>query len=135
MVTTDRPNKDALSDAIDIYRDAMRPFLLRRLRQVPGNTVDAAICAAVGDRRADEVKQRLGQGSKIDDVIDVNDFPHLVQRHWREFSDAFGDDKAIQSELWFINRARNSVSHPGSQALETAVIQAWRPAANRNKLG
>ena len=26
MVTTNRPNKDALSDAIDIYRDAMRPF-------------------------------------------------------------------------------------------------------------
>ena len=124
MVTTDRPNKDALSDAIDIYRDAMRPFLLRRLRQVPGNTVDAAICAAVGDRRADEVKQRLGQGSKIDDVIDVNDFPHLVQRHWREFSDAFGDDKAIQSELWFINRARNSVSHPGSQDLETEYTTA-----------
>ena len=119
MVTTVRPNKDALSDAIDIYRDAMRPFVLHRLRRVPGATVEKAISIALGDRRADEVNQKLRQGNRIEDVIDVNDFPHLVQRHWREvFSDAFGDDRTIQSELWLISRARNQVSHPGTQDLE-----------------
>ena len=119
MVTTTRPNKDALSDAIDIYRDAMRPFILHRLRRVPGATVERAISAALGDRRVDEVNQKLRQGNRIEDVIDVNDFPHLVQRHWRDvFSEAFGDDRTIQSQLWLISGARNQVSHPGAQDLE-----------------
>ena len=119
MVTTIRPNKDALSSAIDIYRDAMRPFVLHRLRRVPGATVERAISTALGDRRVDEVNQKLRQGYRIEDVIDVNDFPHLVQRHWRDvFSEVFGDDRTIQSELWLISRARNQVSHPGAQDLE-----------------
>ncbi len=119
MVTTNRPNRDALSDAIDIYRDSMRRFILHRLRRVPGANVETAVSAALGDRRADEVKQKLRQGGGIEDVIDVNDFPHLVQRHWRDvFSEAFDDDRTIQSELWLISRARNQVSHPGAQDLE-----------------
>lgn len=51
MTTRPRPNRDALSEAIDIYRDAMRPFILRRLRQVRGTTLDKAITSALGDRR------------------------------------------------------------------------------------
>ncbi len=70
--------------------------------------------AALGDRRADAVNQRLRQGNRIENVIDINDFPHLVQRHWHDiFFHAFGEDRTIQSELWLISRARNQVSHPG----------------------
>ena len=32
MTTTHRPNKDALSAALDIYRDAMRQFITMSLR-------------------------------------------------------------------------------------------------------
>ena len=118
MVTTNRPNRDALSDAIDIYRDSMRRFILHRLRRVQGAKVETAVSTALGNRRADEVKQKLRQGGGIEDVIDVNDFPHLVQRHRRDvFSEAFDDDRTIQSELWLISRARNQVSHPGAQDL------------------
>ena len=125
MTTTPRPNRDALSDAIDIYRDSMRRFILHRLRRVPGATVERAVSAALGDRRADEVNQKLRQGSRIEDVIDVNDFPHLLQRHWHEaFSGAFDNDRTIQSELWLINRARNQVSHPGAQDLEAGYTVA-----------
>ena len=125
MVTTSRPNKDALSQAIDIFRDAMRPFLLRRLRQVPGSTAEKAVNFALGDRRADEINQKLRQNYRIEDVIDINDFPNLIQRHWREvFSVAFGDDRTVQSELWLISRARNQVSHPGTQDLETDYTNA-----------
>lgn len=119
MTITPRPDRDALSEAIDIYRDAMRRFIVHRLRRVPGATVEKAVRAALGDRRADEVNQKLRQGNRIEDVTDVNDFPHLVQRHWRDaFSEALDDDRTIQSELWLISRARNQVSHPGAQDLE-----------------
>ena len=36
MAKMDRPNRDALSDALDIYRDAMRPFIVRYLKRVRG---------------------------------------------------------------------------------------------------
>lgn len=125
MATRPRPNRDALSEAVDIYRDAMRPFILRRLRQVRGMTVDKAITFALGDRRAAEVNREVRQGARIEAVIDVNDFPHLVQRHWRDaFAEACGGDRSMQSELWLITGARNQVSHPGIQDLETAYARA-----------
>ena len=40
MQTTNRPNEDALRQAIDIYRDAMRPFIVRQLRRVRGAKVE-----------------------------------------------------------------------------------------------
>ena len=125
MTTRPRPNRDALSEAIDIYRDAMRPFILRRLRQVRGTTIDKAITFALGDRRADEVNQKVRQGARIEAIIDVNDFPHLVQRHWRAaFAEACSGDRSIQSELWLITGARNQVSHPGVQDLEAQYTVA-----------
>ena len=36
MATIHRPNKDALTKAVDIYRDAMRAFIIRHLRRVQG---------------------------------------------------------------------------------------------------
>ncbi len=116
---TPRPNRDALANVIDIYRDAMRLFVARQLRRAPGSTVDSAVRAALRDRRVDEVNEKLRQGSKIEEVIDVNDFPYIVQRHWREaFSEALGADRTIQNELWLISSARNQVSHPGTQDLD-----------------
>ncbi len=119
MTATPRPNRDALTKAVDIYRDAMRPFLLRCLKQVRGATLERAVTDFLQPRRADEVRQQLNRGDKVEDLIDVNDFPTLVQRHWREvFSSAFRDSQTVQSELWLIASARNQVAHPGAQDLE-----------------
>ena len=38
-----KPNKKVLSEAIDIYRDAMRPFIVRNLRQVPRCTLEETV--------------------------------------------------------------------------------------------
>ncbi len=38
MANIDRPNRDVLDQAIGIYRDSMRPFLIRNLKQVPRHT-------------------------------------------------------------------------------------------------
>ena len=47
MTTIPRPNKEALIKVIDIYRDAMRPFLIHHLRQAPGKRVEDAIKQAL----------------------------------------------------------------------------------------
>ena len=122
MTTTSRPNRDALSKAIDIYRDAMRPFILRSLRRIPGVPVEAAIRQSLPVRQAENFHATLGSGDDLESALDVNLFPPLVSnfKNWREvFSAEFDGDQTVQNELWMIKDARNEVSHPGAQDLES----------------
>ena len=79
MTTTSRPNRDALSKAIDIYRDAMRPFILRSLRRIPGVTVEAAIRQSLPDRQAENFRMAFGSGDDLESALDVNLFPPIGQ--------------------------------------------------------
>lgn len=125
MVTVHRPHKDALTQAIDIFRDAMRPFILRGLRRVSGSTVEATIRRSLSPHQADAFDQSLRQDNDVASAIDVNFFPPLVQRNWRDvFSNDFGDERTIQNELWMISEARNQVSHPGTQDLDAEYTRA-----------
>ena len=115
-MTTTWPNKDALSRAIDIFRDAMRPFLIRCLKRAPNATVEATIRRSLSPHQANNFDQGLGRSKDLSGAIDVNFFPALVQNNWREvFSTEFRDDRTIQNELWMIADVRNQVSHPGAQ--------------------
>ena len=121
MTTVARPNRDALTKAIDIYRDAMRPFLLRSLRRIPNSNVEASIQRSLPDRQADNFLNELGKGIDVESALDVNFFPSLVGNYhnWKDaFSAAFNGDKTVQNELWIISDARNQISHPGTQDLE-----------------
>ena len=115
-----RPRRDALSQAVDIYRDAMRPFLVRHLRRAPGRRgVEEAIRYALKDRRADEFDRSMAQNGQVEDAIDVNDFPLLVQAYWREvFQGEFDGNHSVKNAMWLANEARNTVSHPGTTDLE-----------------
>ena len=125
MVTIDRPNKDALSSAIDIFRDAMRPFLIRCLRRVPRANVEEAIKRSLSSYQANNFDQALQRSKDLASAIDVNLFPPLIQNNWRSvFSTEFKSDKTILSELWMITDARNQVSHPGAQDLEEEYTRA-----------
>ena len=93
MNSSKRPNQDALYQALNIYRDAMRPFILRNLKKVHN--------LAPEDRIENEA------------AIDIGDFPHLFRRHWREaFEHCFDSDRDIRSAVGLITEARNNVSHP-----------------------
>ena len=125
MVTVDRPNKDALSKAIDIFRDAIRPFVIRNLRRLRGATVEDAVRRSLSPHQADAFGRDLRQAGDLASAIDVNFVPPLVQRNWREvFSAAFDDERTIQNQLWMISEARNQVSHPGAQDLDAEYTRA-----------
>ncbi len=126
MTTIARPNKDALSRAIDIFRDEMRPFLIRCLKRVPGATVDVVIERSLSSHQADTFARSFQRSKDPASAIDVNFFPQLVQRNWRTaFAAELGEDKSIQSELWLINEARNEVAHIGTQDLETGFTTTY----------
>ena len=119
MQTTNRPNEDALRQAVDIYRDAMRPFIVRQLKRVPGSTVEELIGRGLGDRQADEFYRRLDENNDIESAIDLNYFPKVIRDNWRgAFAQQFKDDLTVQSTLWLIKTARDQIAHPGTQDIE-----------------
>ena len=123
---TNRPNKSALSDAIDIFRDTMRPFVIKNLKRVPGADVEEAIRRSLPDKQAADFNRGLRQHSDLASAIDVNFFPRLVTNNWRDtFSIAFKDERIIQSELWMISEARNDVSHPPTHDFEPDYTGAY----------
>ena len=119
MQTANRPNRDALMRAIDIYRDAMRPFIVRQLRRVRGANVEELVERGLGNRQADEFNRRLAENNDIEAAIDLNYFPKVVRDNWRgAFSQHFRDDLTVQSTLWLIKTARDQIAHPGTQDIE-----------------
>ncbi len=96
-----RPNQDALYQALNIYRDAMRPFILRNLKTVQG--------LAPEDRIQNEAE------------IDIGDFPYLFRKYWRDtFEQRFDPDRDVRSAVGLITEARNKVAHPEAEDFEPA---------------
>lgn len=95
------PNQDALYEALNIYRDAMRSFVFKSMKAVSGLLAEENI------------------QSETD--IDINDFPHLLRKHWNvAFAQGFDPDREVRSAVGVITEARNRVSHPGADDLESA---------------
>ena len=122
-----RPNRAVLSDALDEYRDAMRSFIVHAMKRIKGKGIEKAIYDSLSRRRADEFKRHLlNNGYNVEGAIDIGDFPNLIRRNWGHvFSQQFGGDMNIQNLLHFIAKARNEVSHPGTEDLDakyTSVV-------------
>ena len=115
-----RPNRAVLNDALDEYRDAMRPFIVDAMRRIKGKTIENAIYDSLSLGQATQFKRNLqDNGGSIEGAIDIGDFPNLISRNWgRVFSQQFSGDMSIRDPLYIIARARNQVSHPGTEDLD-----------------
>ena len=123
---SNRPNRKALSEAIDIFRDTMRPFVVRGLKRVPRGTLEATIMRSLSPELADQFTRNLARHKDVESAIDVSFFPLLVKRNWRDsFSFAFQGEISIQNELWMIREARNAVSHPATHDFGTDFTGAY----------
>ena len=92
MNIPERPNQDALYQALNIYRDAMRPFILRNLKTVQGLSPE--------DRLQNEAD------------IDIGNFPYLFRRYWNDvFVQCFDSDRDVRSAIGIITEARNRIAH------------------------
>ena len=114
MTSYSRPNKEALTRAIDIFREQMRPFLTRCLRRLHAESLSEAITKALDDQQAREFERNLKRVGDLESAIDVSIFPRLVSYYWKDvFSSEFdGDKAAIERNLNGITKARNLTSHP-----------------------
>ena len=125
MVQSSYPNKAALGTALDIYLDAMRGFVVRCMQRIPRKQLGDAISEVLNDRRREEFAQSLGRGETVAGSIEFSDFPHLVNRRWREvFAEEFNNEHTVLNQLWLAVEARNRVSHRGEGDIEVDYVQA-----------
>ena len=121
MTTINRPNRDALNRTLDIFRDAMRPFIVRCLMSIRGGRVDDLIRVALRDRASEQFRARLRTNNNIEAGIDINDFPILINEYWRAtFGRRFNGDNTIRNKLWLIVEGRNQAVHADTQDMELA---------------
>ncbi len=100
MSMKDHPNQDALYTAVNIYLKAMRPFIFRNMKKVPRPALD------------DQINHQ--------DDVEIADFPHLVRRYWNDvFAQHFDPAWDARSRISLIKEARNRVSHPRSNDIES----------------
>ena len=110
-----RPNKKALTDALDIYRDAMRPFITWYLKRVRGRKIEDCISSALREDHYRQFMQSIEEGKSIEEAIDIGHFPRIVKEYWWDvFRNAFRPDSEVRESLTGIARARNRVAHPDS---------------------
>lgn len=121
MNVIERPNRDTLNKALDIYRDAMRPFIVRSLKKVRGKTLEDAIADSLPIKKANEFQSFLQtNGGSIEAALDIGDFPSLISRNWKQevLGPQFTNDMTSQDKLRIIAQARNYAAHPGTEDLD-----------------
>ena len=126
MTTVSRPNKDALTRALDILRDAMRPFIVRNLRSIPGGRPDDRIRNSLERWTPEDYRAHAATGhNDVESLLDINNFPILIRDYWRDtFRNALGNDMSVQNALWQIKEARNQASHPSTQDIDPEFARA-----------
>ena len=121
MNVIERPNRDTLNKALDIYRDAMRAFIIRSLKKVKGKTLEDVIADSLPARKVNDFQVLVQtNGGSIEASIDIGDFPSLISRNWKQevLGPQFTADMTSQDKLRIIAQARNYAAHPGTVDLD-----------------
>ena len=124
----DYPNREALRKAHDIYRDAMRPFIVQCLKRVKGENIEDLIRYSLDDWGREKFEQSLqGSDESIEAAIDIGDFPHIIGKYWyldRAFSQQFDSNSKVQYKTGIIADGRNLWAHPGVEDLDPERTRA-----------
>lgn len=124
----DYPNREALRKAHDIYRDAMRSFIIRCLRKVRGEQVGDLIRDSLSYEEAEQFKEDLQEhNGNIEAAIDIKHFPHIIKKYWhrdRVFSQQFNSNSKVQYKTGTIADGRNLWAHPGVEDIDSERTRA-----------
>ena len=83
MTTIPRPNNDGLNEALNIYRDVTRPFIVRELKKMRGTKPEDAIRQSLRGEALRLFDWNVREHG-IAGAFDVNDFPNIVGRNREE---------------------------------------------------
>ena len=107
MALTDRPNYQALDDALSIYRDEMRPFIVRNLFKhfAPDKDNETTIRGLLNH----------------DSFLNIGDFLLMMQSYWQDiFSGAFvnRDKDSVEETLTAISKAHDKMADSKSEDID-----------------
>ena len=117
MPIRNESNRAYLIASLDIYRDAMRDFIIRELEKNQSRRVKDILQKYLhaNPRRYDVRDPRS--------MFDVNDFFSIIGDNWQEvFREAFNGDKFVLDTLRQITSIRNNAAHP---AYGSDINRAW----------
>ena len=116
MTTASRyPNRDAIRRALDIYIDAMRPFVVRCLRPTSAEGLRAAIVSYLNPGQQQNFADAIARnGGNIPAAIDIGILRTLINAAWFDhFRSEFKYTDTVRSAVNFITETRNEESHMG----------------------
>ncbi len=113
MAIVERPNQDALSRAINLYLDAIRPFLTRNLKKVSGKTVVEALESSLPHDKTVNFAKDFPKADNLESAIEVSHVEHVIREYWGDvFAPHFRNCKGVFAKLKCVAVARNQVAHP-----------------------
>ena len=113
MPIVDRPNKEALLKALDIFLDKMRPFFVERLHFAPGETVRSVLEHSLRGDQSVIFSRNLHFRNDLESAIEVSFIETLTEAYWDDiFARPFGGDRKVIRKFRKITEARNRASHP-----------------------
>jgi len=113
MAVVDRPNKEALLKALDIFMDTMRPFFVECLELTPGASAQVSLERSLNDDQSKSFSRNLRFCSDLESAIEVSFLATIAACYWDvSFSARFGEDRRVLRKLWRVTEARNRASHP-----------------------
>ncbi|MDE0425985.1 MAG: hypothetical protein OXN25_14100 [Candidatus Poribacteria bacterium] len=125
---TKYPNREALRKAHDIYRDAMRPFIVRCLNRIQGAKVEDLIRDSLDDWGEEQFERDLQRyNGNLESLIDIRNFPNIIGKYWyrdRGFSQQFDSNSKVRSKTETIVEGRNFWAHPGLEDVDPEHTRA-----------
>lgn len=107
------PNQEGLNRALNIYRSAMRSFIVSCLEKVDPKGLEDLIVGTLNDKEASKFEQELQlYKGNIEASIHINTFPHIIKNLWYEvFEQHFNPYSNIRSVISLIVDGRNQCAH------------------------
>ena len=128
MTITQRPNKRALDDGLDIYRDAMRSFIVEQLDESDATDRKTAVIRTLHPDNRQYFERDLARNrGNLEAAIDINNFSWIIENNanWAQcFASVFGHKPSTRNRLRTIADSRNAVAHPDTGDLDTYHVLA-----------
>ena len=114
MSQSDKPNQLALFQALSIYLNAMRVYVVDRLSPIPGTSVEDLVRSSISQDQLDDFEDNLiSNRGNIANTLDIGHFPYIVQNNWDSiFARDFDRNRGFWRSLRAVRDARNATMHP-----------------------
>ena len=123
----DRPNGAAVFEALGIYLDVMRPFIVRKMPVFKNGTANASelIRDSIPIDMRRDFDQQVVTRDDVSLAIEVTHIPHIVNKNWQlSFAREFDGERIYITRMEALAKSRNLVCHPAAEDVTTKQAES-----------